>query len=292
LSDVQHKETALAATEIVLTQVATWATYGVATWFLYFLLPGYPKSDWLCSGACTVAALKPIVGPFMIVALGQLLLFDGLRTLLGRAAASQVLGLSLMSPGIVAGLVSIDWAIVCLLSGVLVQAKAQRNQWAEVAVAGICGLAAPAPVSFGLLVAIACWRAPTVRIAGLATVVGLAALAARLAVSGWHDPIPLPTREVGGVLIVGWLVIVPMVAASAWALLAPERRGLGLAALGTTFISLALVGAPPLRFVGAMPLAWVLWAGVPRSVHAGLSVSLGAAQGVVLYHLAHQVPVL
>ncbi len=114
----EPQDLAEATLAVVLTQAATWGVYLVATYFLTYLLPGYPRTDWLCNGACTAAAFRPVLVPFLFVGAGQLAIFLGLRTLLGRDAAWGTLLLSLVGPGVIVPLISTDWAIAFLMIGI------------------------------------------------------------------------------------------------------------------------------------------------------------------------------
>jgi hypothetical protein len=284
-----------ATAAIVLTQLATWGVYVVATYFLTYLLPGYPRTDWLCGGTCTVAAFKPVVMPFLFVAAGQLTLFLGLRTLLGRERAWSTLLLSLVAPGVIVPLISSDWAIAFLMTGVVVQVKSLERREFDVAAAAVC-LAAPPAVAMGLMAVLAFWNprgGGSALRSGAIIVAGLAIISVRAQLGAFHDAIPSPgPRELLGVERLGWLVVVPLVLGAAHSLLDERTRGLGLMVLTTVLVALLGSSAPALRSLGALPLAWVPFSTLPRQWHAALLGVMAMLQGVLLYHLAHQVPVL
>lgn len=126
-----------------------------------------------------------------------------------------------------------------------------------------------------------------------ALAVAAAVLVARARLGwGFADPVPLPgVREAAGVALLGWLVALPVVALAAWALLDEDRRGLGAAVL-LVVVAAVLTGTPVLRVLGGAPLIWLVAARLPARAQPALVAAAALLQGLVVYHLAHQVPVL
>jgi hypothetical protein len=274
---------------------ATAAVYFASTFFLQYLLPGYPTVDWLCHGACTVAAVSTMALPFGLVALGLAATALGLARLDGAVRARSVLAFCLVSPGLVLCLVSPAWSLVPLASALVVLTRVVPSLALELVVAALVGFVAPLPVAVGLLVLLAAWRTRSRWQLPLVAAVGLLAVLARGWVPGWSftDPVSLPgPLESAGVALVGWWVLVPLVVLSAAAVVDERHRGPGLAVLACVAVALLTSSAPPLRFVGALPLVWLVEAVAPRALKLPALAVLAALQGVVLYHLAHQVPVL
>lgn len=276
---------------ILASLAAIAVVYWASTYFLQFLLPGYPKVDWLCRGSCTWGAVAALAAPFTAVTVGLAGVGVGLARLDGPERARTVLGLATVNPGLVLCLVSPAWSLLPLASALVVLTRLYPSRVFEALVASLLAAMLPWPLAVALVVMLACWKARW----GVLHVLGAAVLGVVVRQVwpsvAWVDPVAMPgVKEAHGVALVGWAVVGVLVVAASTALLHEQRRGVGLAALACVLVALAAGSAAPLRFVAALPLVW--WVDLPRVLRGPLMATFAALQGVFIYHLAHQVPVL